>query len=297
MCHHGAMPTFKLSVVMLCHNNYDTIEAACRSVLPVGWTGEAPGAGLSQGSSPGSSPGGGWVDELLVVDSGSTDGTDALAARYATRVLRKEWVDFSTNRRWAVEQAAHDRVLLVDSDEQVSDALRAEIEALDEAAWGRYDLFLIPRRNWVLGREVPEWWPDRLTRLFDRRKVTWNDHALHDARRASDPARVGRLRGWFRHKAPDSGAAARFSDYFSGARMDARLMMVARQMHERGKRCRWWDLALRPAGAFLKHYLLRGGWRRGSFGLLIAQKAATGTQLKYAALWAVQHGGGDGANG
>jgi len=97
--------------------------------------------------------------------------------------------------------------------------------------------------------------------------------------------RVKSLRGWLVHKRLSK---AGFSDYFSGRRMDERLMMVAREMHARGKRCHWYDLTFRPRLAFLKFFILKRGFLDGTFGLLIAQKAAVSTQLKYAALWAVQ---------
>ena len=79
-----------------------------------------------------------------------------------------------------------------------------------------------------------------------------------------------------------------WSDYFSGKRTDARLMMVARQMFDQGKRATWVSLAFRPWMAFIKFYFLKRGFLDGTFGLLIAQKAAFSVQLKYAALWAVQ---------
>ncbi len=146
---------------------------------------------------------------------------------------------------------------------------------------------MVPRKNYVLGRYVRGWWPDRLTRIFHRGRVTWDDEVLHDTRKASDPSRVLALSGWIEHKRhSDAG----FSDYFSGQRMDERLLMVARQMHGRGKRARVWDLVFRPWLAFLKFYVLKRGFLDGAFGLLIAQKAAVSTQLKYAALWSVQNG-------
>src|SRR5690606_8000276 len=105
--------------------------------------------------------------------------------------------------------------------------------------------------------------------------------------RTAPPERTGSLKGWLEHKRySDAG----FSDYFSGKRMDERLLMVAREMHAQGKRCRWYDLVFRPRIAFWKFYLLKRGFLDGSFGLLIAQKAAVSVQLKYAALWAVQQG-------
>ena len=70
--------------------------------------------------------------------------------------------------------------------------------------------------------------------------------------------------------------------------MDERLLMVARQMHDHGRRCHWWDLVFRPRLAFIKSFVVKRGFLDGTFGLLIAQKAAVSTQLKYAALWAVE---------
>ena len=83
-------------------------------------------------------------------------------------------------------------------------------------------------------------------------------------------------------------SSAHFSDYFSGSRLDSRLLKVAEQMYGRGKRAKWTDLLFRPAGAFFKFYFLKCGFLDGKFGLLIAQKASVSVQLKYAALWAVQ---------
>jgi hypothetical protein len=90
---------------------------------------------------------------------------------------------------------------------------------------------------------------------------------------------------------------AGFSEYFNGRLADDRLRLMAEELHRRGKRCRWGDLALRPLLAFVKFYLLKGGFLDGAFGLLIAQRAAVAVQLKYAALWALNDGralGGDG---
>ena len=126
-----------------------------------------------------------------------------------------------------------------------------------------------------------------ITRIFHRRRCGWSDEVLHDTRHTDDPSRVGKLRGWLIHK---RHSAAGFSDYFSGRRMDERLLMVARQMHSSGKRAHAWDLVLRPWAAFWKSYLFKRGFLDGTFGLLIAQKAAVSAQLKYAALWAVQNG-------
>lgn len=248
-----------ISIVICCANAQDTLDLTLRSVA--------------------------WADEVIVVDSGSTDRTAAIAQAHGVRYVLEPWRGYAGQKLFAQELARHDWILFVDGDETVSPALGSELQGLDTSTLDRHDLFLIPRRNWMFGRPVRAWWPDHLTRLYHRRRCTWDEHALHDTRQASHPSRVGRLRGWLEHK---EHSHAGWSDYFSGARLDERLMPVARQMYDRGKRVGPLGLVLRPWAAFLKSYLIKRGFLDGTFGLLIAQKSAVSTQLKYAALWAVQ---------
>jgi hypothetical protein len=109
---------------------------------------------------------------------------------------------------------------------------------------------------------------------------------LHEGRKGQTPEREDQLTGHLLHK--QTGEVA-FSDYFSGDRMDKRLLPVAREMYANGKRCHVWDLIFRPHLAFLKFYFVKLSFLSGSFGLMMAQKAAISTQLKYAALWYVQN--------
>lgn len=250
-----------ISVVICCANAGDTLEAACRSAQ--------------------------WADELIVVDSGSSDQTPAIARQLAGRYVVEPWRGYGGQKKFASELCRNDWIFFLDGDEECSPELAAELQAMSQEQIERYDLLLVPRRNYVMRRWVRAWWPDELTRVFHRRRCTWPEEALHDTREASDPSRVGRLKGWLEHKRQ---SRAGFSDYFSGRRMDERLLLVARQMHAQGKRCRWGDLVLRPQAAFWKSYLLKRGFLDGAFGLLVAQKSAVSTQLKYAALWAVQEG-------
>jgi len=145
----------------------------------------------------------------------------------------------------------------------------------------------MPRRHYVMGKPTRAWSPDWQSRLIHRGRVAWTDHALHEDRLPGSPERIMRLRGHLLHKRTGTPG---WPDYFSGARLDGRVLDVARQMHARGKRCHWWDLVFRPRVMFFKLYLLKGGCLEGTFGLMIAQKSAWGVQLKYAALWAVQNG-------
>lgn len=249
----------KISVIICCANAQKTLSAACESIQ--------------------------WADELIIVDSGSTDQTPEIAKIYATRYIAEPWRGYTEQKQFAITLCANDWVLIVDSDEEIPSSLTREIQNLSQQQFDQHDMFHVRRKNYVMGKHVRAWDPDWIARLVHRQRVQWQDHALHNTCYATDTKREGRLKGHFLHKRvgkPD------YSDYFCGKRMDERLLLVAREMYQRGKRCHWWDLLLRPALAFLKFYFIKGGLFSGSFGLLMAQKASVSTQLKYAALWYVQ---------
>ena len=249
----------QISVVICCCDSQDTLEPACLSVA--------------------------WADELIIVDSGSKDATAQIAKRYGDRYVLEPWRGHSGQKQFASELCRNDWVFLLDGDEECSKQLAKQLQQMSADRMQRYDLFLVPRRNYVMGRPVRAWWPDRLTRIFHRRRVSWDGHVLHDTRAPSHPSRLGVLKGHLIHK---RYSKAGFADYFCGQRLDQRLLEVARQMYDRGKRCSIIDLVFRPSLAFIKFYVLKRGFLDGSLGVLIAQKASVSTQLKYAALWAVQ---------
>jgi len=248
-----------ISVVICCSNVADTLEAACRSVQ--------------------------WADELVVVDSGSTDATGRIARQYADQYKIEPWRGYDRQKQFATELCRNDWVLVLDGDESVSAELANEIQALDESLFERCDVLYMRRRNYVMGRPVRAWWPDWQSRLIHRKRVQWPSEVLHEARLPADRSRVSRLKGHLDHKKISSGG---FEDYFSGHRHDERLIKMGRQMYLQGRRVGWFGLAFRPMLAFVKFYFFKLGMLDGCFGLLIAQKAAVSTQLKYAALWAIQ---------
>ena len=250
----------KVSVLICCANAASTLPAALASAA--------------------------WADEVVVVDSGSTDATAAIAQAGADRYVAEPWRGYAGQKVFGIELTRNDWVFILDGDEEFSSALAAEVQALTDAELDGLDLFWVPRLNYVMGRPVRAWSPDRLSRLMHRRRVTWGDEALHDTRTPTHPSRVRRLKGHLLHKRLGSPG---FADYFSGVRLDERLLPVAREMHGRGKRVGFLGLLLRPLGAFFKFYVVKRGFLDGAFGLLIAQKALVSTQLKYAALWAVQN--------
>lgn len=224
-----------------------------------------------------------WVTELLVHDTGSTDETPAIAERYADRVEHHQWVDFTTNRRQLVDAASHDWVFILDADEQVTPELSAEVTALADADFEAHPIFTMPRRNYLLGRHVRAWDPDRIDRLFDRTRVTWPKRHVHDTRTPTEGTAKP-----LRHPITHNRHANDFGDYFDGDRYERRAEALAQEMYDRGKRAGLLDLVFRHHLAFWKFYLVKRGFLDGKFGLLIAQKAAFSVQLKYARLWHMQ---------
>lgn len=251
----------KVTVLICCANAGQTLEAACRSAA--------------------------WADELVVVDSGSTDQTATIAKRYADKYVVEPWRGYREQKLWALGQCAHEWVFILDGDEEIAAGLAKEIGGLSQAAMEKVDVWHVRRRNYVMGRAVRAWWPDWQTRLIHRQRAVWPEQTLHDTCLPSERGRDRRLGGHLEHKRVGDH---RFADYFSGQRMDERLILLAKQMHGRGKRARLVDVLFRPAMAFLKFYVVKRGFLDGAFGLLIAQKAAVSVQLKYAALWAVERG-------
>ena len=224
-----------------------------------------------------------WVTEIVVFDSGSTDATVEIARRYTDRVEFQPWVDFSTNRRKIVQAARNDWVFVLDADEEISPELSAEISGLPDDRFRAHPIMTMPRKNYLLGRHVRAWDPDRIDRLFDRRRVTWPARSVHDFREPTEGTPLALGRPILHNRHVDD-----WHDYFDGLRYAHRTEALAREMYEAGKRVGYLGLCLRPCAAFLKFYLLKGGWRDGAFGLLVAQKAALSVQLKYARLWHLQ---------
>lgn len=225
-----------------------------------------------------------WADELVVVDSGSDDETVHIARELADRVTARDWEGFAAQKNHAAGLAAHDWILSLDADERVSPELAREIRALldsEPAARG----YRVPRATRYLGAWIrsTDWRHDLQLRLFDRRAARWNDHLVHESVAVDGP--VGRLRGTLEHR------PYRDVSHHLGT-IDRYTTLAARQMHREGRRAGWTDLTVRPAAAFLRNYLLRGGVRDGARGLIISLLNAGYVFLRFVKLWELQRGGG-----
>ena len=224
-----------------------------------------------------------FADEVVVVDSGSSDGTAELAAHYGARVVQKEWLGFGRQKQFAVEQAAHDWVLCLDADERVSPELAASlVRALAAPA---APVYRMARRNRFLGRWLRhgEGYPDWSLRLFDRRQARWSDDAVHEkVLHAASPAT---LSGDLLHESAED--LGRYLD-----KQNRYSTLAAEELHRQGRRAGVAELALSPLVRFVKFYFFRLGCLDGMPGLAHISIGCMNSFLKYAKLIELQKAAG-----
>ncbi|MEN9490639.1 MAG: hypothetical protein RJA63_1088 [Pseudomonadota bacterium] len=200
-----------------------------------------------------------FCDEILAVDSGSTDGTVALLEEFGARVIHEPWRGFGPQKQFAVDQATHDWVLCVDSDEIVSPELQQSIlVALDKPA---DQAFEFPRRNRFLGRYLKhgEGYPDYSLRLYDRRQARWSDDVVHE--KVFTLGTVSRLRGDLLHHSED-----KIESYL--AKQNRYTTLAAQALVDEGAQISAAKLLISPLFRFIKFYFLRGGCLDGVAGLI-----------------------------
>jgi glycosyltransferase involved in cell wall biosynthesis len=220
-------------------------------------------------------------DEIVVVDSNSTDATREIARRHTDRVVEQEFLGYRDQKNFAIDLAKHDWVLCLDADEALSPELAREIQRVLAADDGRVSGFRLDRVTYFLGtwHDRGEWYPDRQLRLFRRSRGRWGGGQTHERVELEGPIESpdGRLLHWnYRDLADHIRVIDRFS---------ARL---AQEMYDKGARFRLSDLLVRPLARFFKGYVLRQGFRKGIPGLLVSISTAYYVFMKYAKLWELE---------
>jgi glycosyltransferase involved in cell wall biosynthesis len=216
-----------------------------------------------------------FADEIVVVDSASSDGTAELAARKGARVVQKEWLGFGRQKQFAVEQASHDWVLCVDADERVSPELAGSIQKALAAPAS--PVYRMARRNRFLGKWLShgEGYPDWMPRLFNRLNARWSDDMVYE--KVLFALTPGTLEGDLLRDAHEDLAA-----YI--ARQNLYTTLAARQAHEAGRGASLAHLFLSPVVRFLKFYVLRLGFLDGLPGLVHISIGCMNSYMKHAKL-------------
>ena len=235
-----------------------------------------------------------FVDEIVVVDSGSDDATRDVARRHGARVVVESWRGFGPQKRFAVSLARHDWVLCVDADEEVSPRLAAAIAATlaatlvnatgAAAARPRCVAYRMPRSNRFMGRYLRhgEGFPDWSLRLFDRRHAQWSDDAVHEKVVVASGS-IGRL--------PEDAVLMHHSAESLATYLDKQNRYTSLQadaLDRAGARANVWRLLLSPALRFVKFYVIRLGFLDGLAGLVHIAIGCFNSFAKYAKLRALQ---------
>ena len=226
-----------------------------------------------------------WADEIVVVDSGSTDQTRQIAEACGARVITREWPGFAAQKQFAVDQTAYDWIFSLDADERVSDELRASIAKLREKPeTSLADGYRIPRRSFYQGRWIKGggWYPDYQLRLFRKARGSWEPRHIHESVKLDSGARVERLSGDILHYSVRDAA---HHHRMIGERYAP---LAAQQMFEERRQTSVLKIAAAAPAAFVRSYILKGGFRDGLAGLSIASFAAHHAFLKHVMLWEKQ---------
>ena len=215
-------------------------------------------------------------DEIIVVDSFSTDKTVEICKRYTDKFYQHEWSGYAKQKQRAVDYAVSPWVLILDADERITAELRDEIaeaiERPDNAG------FSVPRMNFFLGTWIRHsgWWPDYTLRLFRKDMGAIEDREVHE--RVVVKGSVGKLKSCLEHYTYRT-----ISDYIR--KMDIYATLAAREIRKKSGRPGIVAILIKPCITFLKMYILRLGFLDGMHGMLLAVLYGYYTFLKYARAW------------
>ncbi len=249
----------KISATIITFNEEKNIREACESVS--------------------------WADEVVVVDSQSTDDTCSIAAGMRARVIRRDWPGFAAQKQFAAEQTAHDWIFSLDADERVSEELKASIDRLRQKTETELaDGYRIARRSYYQGRWIKGggWYPDWQLRLYNKTRGSWPRRHIHESVTMEEGARVEKLAGDILHYSVSDSA---YHHRLIGERYAP---LAAQQMFEDGRRTSAMKIATAGPSAFVGSFILKGGFRDGLAGLSIANFAAHHAFLKHLMLWEKQ---------
>ncbi len=224
-----------------------------------------------------------WADEIVLVDSGSTDGTTALAESFGARVLSHTWLGFGAQKNFAIQNCRCDWILSLDADEAVSPELISSIRKVLGAPPTNLVGYFLNRRNLFLGRWMRHggYYPDAKLRFFKRGRAAFEDRPVHESMIAEGA--VSTLRGDLIHNAyPTLTVYLEHMNRYSSASVS---LLLARDSRSHGVLRFLWNTVANPVATFLYNYVVRGAFLDGREGLLLHLYHSLYVSMKYAKAW------------
>ncbi len=221
-----------------------------------------------------------WVDEIIVLDSGSTDGTQAIAQSYGAKIYSNtHWPGFGKQRQLAQTYIKSDYVLWLDADERVTPELKAQIQAA-VASDESHTLYQLNRLSEVFGKKIHHsgWYPDYVTRLYRTKDTQYDDSLVHESVVVPAGFTLKKLDGHLLHYTYKT-----LHQYLNKSASYAQAW--AEQRAAKGKKASLWDACSHAFARFFRMYILKRGFMDGKHGFLLAVLSAHSVFVKYAELW------------
>ena len=218
-----------------------------------------------------------FADEIIVVDSFSTDRTPEIAKKYATKFIQHEYIYSTKQKNWIIPQAKYQWILLVDADERVDEKLKKEIINILKNG-PEYDAYWIRRRNFLLGKEIKHgsWGRDKVIRLFKRDKCRYEDKEVHGEIIVNGT--TGYLKNKLIHYTYNS-----MDQYIS--KINRYAVWGAKQRYKEGWKGSFFHVIFQPPFVFFKNYVINFGFLDGKYGFLVEILNSYYVLLKYIRLW------------
>ena len=219
----------------------------------------------------------GFADEIMVIDSFSSDRTIEIAKKNKVRILQRVFDDFSTQKNYAIEQASHDWIYILDADERVTESLKVEIiETLQQL--NGFVGFYVFRTFYFFGKKLnySGWQRDKVIRLFDRNFCKYDGKLVHET--IEHKGEIGFLKNKLEHY------SYRDYDHYV-TKLNHYSTLKAKSLFNKGKRVNLYHILIKPPARFVSHYFVKLGFLDGYPGFVISAVQANGVLTRYIKLW------------